>query len=236
MNCSDFELQLQLLAETRQVELPETATHHMASCAECRALWQDFRLLEAAIRSMERIEVPASIADSVFRELLPAPSHAGTVVQQVHRESDRAQGRSHWLIVIGAAASLLAAIGLGIVGHESPPHVARSSHTIESPRHVDVGPSVAEAIEDLKAEYQELAEETRATARDLAGVIPPHVITTVWATSPILSVEPNPAAQPNATDINSANAVSSIGRSFSDQIGQAFGFLRVAVPESVPRG
>ena len=95
---------------------------------------------------------------------------------------------------------------------------------------VQVSESVVAVLADLKAEYQELANETTATARDFAAVMPQSVAWPV-AVLPVRDARPaddaaNPVPQPSAD----------LGRSIGDQIGQAIGFLWESVPSRVPSG
>src|SRR6185436_15683270 len=96
---------------------------------------------------------------------------------------------------------------------------------------IEVASSVAAVLNDLHAGYQELAEETSATARELADALPATPSSPWVDLSPTNTTETNPD---NTRD--SPGAVSVISRSFGSQIGQAMDFLRVAVPDSVPRG
>ena len=95
---------------------------------------------------------------------------------------------------------------------------------------VGVSESVVAVLTDLKAEYQELANETTATARDFAAVMPQSVAwprTVLPVGEGLLANDGTEAApQPGAE----------LGRSIGDQIGQAIGFLWETVPNRVPSG
>jgi hypothetical protein len=132
------------------------------------------------------------------------------------------------------------ALGLGLISRNEPAEHSivldkgRQSSPLPDAPKIEVASSVAAVLDDLHAEYRVLAEETSTTARELADALPtPN--TAPWDTGFSAS------ASPANTDLENSRgtppgAVSLIGRSFGNQIGQAMDFLRLAVPDEVPRG
>jgi hypothetical protein len=93
-----------------------------------------------------------------------------------------------------------------------------------------VSESVVAVLADLKAEYQELANETSATARDLVSVMPVPIS---WG-SPM--TPSSGTTELDRSNDNDSSSTFELGRSIGDQIGQAVGFLWETVPSRDPAG
>ena len=237
MNCSEFEFELEQLVETRRHRLSDSGKQHIDECPACLGRWQDHRMIESALQAMPQVEPPAWMVDSVLRGLLRDDSRENPHPIVVE-PSPRSGRRGKW-IVVSAAACLFAVVGVGLLSQQGSRQLALDpsrEHLTEAAT-VEVATSVVAVINDLRAEYRDLAAETSASARDFAAVLPPGGAA-VWNSNERLRRESEQApAMTNAIDrASSTGAVSSIGRSFGDQIGQAMDFLWAAVPETVPRG
>ena len=238
MNCSEFEIQLQELVESRQNHLSEAGSQHVHGCAGCRHRWQDHRLIAAAIGALQPIKPPAWLSEAVMAELLD-DQKATVASSSPDFDARRSNRANHWVVVAAAAMCLVFAIGFGLTGKDVSQQIALTpAHQPNvEPGPVEVAPSVAAVFDDLRAEYHELAAETKATARDFAAALPPNVAS-VWKPDgrliPGSEGELNPS---NVADRTTASrSASNIGRSFSEQVGQAIDFLWIAAPNSVPRG
>ena len=232
MNCSEFETTLDELVDARGRQLPDAAVEHRQSCPACTQLWRDHCLLDAAVMLWRPVEVPVSLSGLVLRSL---PDER-PLLQSKRVEMDVAsRPQAHagrWAVAATAACLALAclfAVRNGDVGRDRPmahAPVAQSndSTTLANAAPVEVSESVVALLADLKAEYRGIADETTATARDLAAVLPQSV---AWPNSVLTNGdgdEPSPAL------------ASEIGRSIGDQIGQAIGFLWQSVPSGDPSG
>lgn len=229
MNCSEFNRELDRLVEVCGQTLPEPAATHAVDCAVCRQQWQDHRLIETALVAWRPVQCPPSLADSVLTEL-----RRERVVPVVHGSGNP----TRWLAVAVAAACLVVALGFGMASRPSgDSKIARDTGRPQAPvidsTPIEVASSVAAVLDDLHAEYQELAAETSATARGLADALP-ATPSAAWIDGGF-SATTSEANRDNTRE-GPPGAVSVIGRSFGSQIGQAMDFLRVAVPDAVPRG
>lgn len=261
MNCSDFEQELEQVVEARGRALSDRGAAHAIECADCGQRWSDARLIDAAIVAWRPVLCPPSLADSVVARLLGERMlHERTAASEVMPARASAEARreahSQWVVVALAAACLLVVLGFGMPTRQpssdrnvavapanhlpatSPVTSVQQVHERDS---VEVASSVAAVFNDLRAEYRGLAEETSATAQEFAIVLPgTHVV--AWADPRIFDASLKPVESPEttgATKVAAAapqGAVTVIGRSIGTQIGQAMDFLRVAVPESIPRG
>ena len=253
MNCSEFEAEVQRLVESRDSTLPDAAASHGQTCAACSRLWRDHRLVDAALVAWRPVEIPATLTESVMRRLADASGVNGPAgTDGVAVRVCSASAPSQWGALVAAAACLIVSVWFGLSArpinrtgdltrNNSPSvevGVIRRNASVLSPQpSLDVAESVVAVFDDLRGEYRELAEVTKATARDIAVVLPP--------TSPVSWMEDAASAgivrsttigAEGLGDASSPGAVSQIGRSIGDQIGQAIEFLRVAVPASVPQG
>lgn len=243
MNCSEFETELEQMVESRAATLTDFASSHLSQCAACHQRWNDYRLIESALLSWRQIPKMSSFADRLIQQLGEEQSTRRVPASMVPPKS-AATGNA-WIAVVAAAACLILTVGLGTglrsrTTQQSLTRVqnvdAHSSDVrpIESSQ-MGVASSVAAVLDDLRAEYQELAAETSATARDFAVALPPAPLST-WpdsqpkATTETTGVPEDTGVQP------SSGTVSALGRSIGTQISQAMDFLRVAVPDNVPRG
>lgn len=227
MNCSGFETALNELADSRGRQLPPEATEHCQSCRACTQLWQEHCLLNAAVRLWRSVEVPLSLADGVLQNLRgesPRSSLDRIELEVVSKPQARS-GR--WAVAATAACLAMAclfAVRSGNVGHDRPAALSKSSSTPTNAVPVEVSESVVALLADLKAEYRGIADETTATARDLASVLPQSM---TW---------PAPVLTNGDADESTSAPASEIGRSIGDQIGQAIGFLWQSVPSGEPSG
>lgn len=232
MNCSEFEITLDELVDARGRQLPDAAAEHRQSCPACAQLWRDHCLLDAAVVLWRPVEAPASLTDLVLRGLREVSPLSPPKRMEMDVAS-RPQPRSgRWAVAAVAACLALACLFTvrnGDVGRDRP--MARAlivpsngPATLANAAPVEVSESVVALLADLRAEYRGLADETSATARDLAAVLPQSV---AW---------PHPGLTGGSSDEPSSAPASEIGRSIGDQIGQAIGFLWQSVPGGEPSG
>lgn len=256
MNCSEFEAVLHEQVESRRSPLSEEAVAHRQSCPACESLWRDHCLLESAISAWRPVEVPASLSDRVLRSLAgpsaPLSDEMPTVLLESgsleHAVLPRRQlRRTNWAVAATVAcvamACWVAARHIdplqegGATVARTIPNASRSLtggqpsiSTGTEVSEVGVSESVVAVLTDLKAEYQELANETTATARDFAAVMPQSV---AWPRA-VLPVREGLLANDGTEAAPQPGA--ELGRSIGDQIGQAISFLWETVPNRVPSG
>ncbi len=256
MNCSKFEVVLNEQIDSRRSPLSEEAVTHRKSCPACESLWRDHCLLESAISAWRPVDVPASLSDRVLRSLTgpsaPLTDEMPTVLLESRSLepavlSRRQSRRTNWVV-----AATLACVAMtcwmatrridplredGATVALTTPN-ARRSVTGGQPSlgkraevsEVGVSDSVVAVLADLKAEYQELANETTATARDFAAVMPQSV---AWPRA-VLPVREEISEDHGTDAVPQPGA--DLSRSIGDQIGQAIGFLWDTVPSRVPSG
>lgn len=237
MNCSEFSAELQQLVENRSGCPPESLLTHIGQCSSCRQQWRDHLLVEAALQAWIPVTSVPSLVDGVLDRLVDSP------VPAVAGRSDRGH---RWSVVAMVAPCLFIVVGIGLNWDLKPglrPLASNSSlpqnpdtvpKTVEP---VGVASSVVAVLEDLRLEYDVIAEETRASARELAVAIPAPSVSP-WGELMLPESPPVNAVDRQRPDIASPSqgAVSMIGLSIGSQIGEAMDFLRVAVPDGVPRG
>lgn len=282
MNCSEFELELDRLIESRSATLAPAAQSHCAECADCQGRWREYRLIETAILAWLPVTCPPTLADAVLAELKSGgSSSAGVPSREESLEVDRltdgvvlsegvvvsspnpvkARRRlSTWGAVM-AAASLLLVLGIGLawrppvgertIASQSGHQRSRESRalmngsTVETRDSVEVSLSLAAVMQDLRSEYQGFAAETKATAQELASAMPSSPVP-AWMDVGLIDspgkvmdnkvMDKTNANEASQSGDSSPSAVTAIGRTFGSQITQAMDFLRITVPESVPRG
>ena len=234
MNCSAFEKELENLVETRVDSLPQSVVAHVGTCDACRALYRDHQLLSVAIGRWRLVETPSLMATTVLRQVL-SEQLSSPKFQAAHVSSRRG-----W-VSVAAAACMLAVLGIGVSlrsdsidrslaqkVYDRPAPIIEDS--LDAP--VEVASSMAAVFDDLRTEYQELAADTTATARELAVVIPTSPAIP-WGDMGMSNIAANLAVpdEPQAS-----GGVTAIGRSIGTQITQAMDFLWTTVPPEVPRG
>lgn len=243
MNCSEFELELEQVVERRATTLSDGASSHLSECTVCRQQWNDHQLIETALLSWRQTPRMPSMADRLIQQLGEEHSirrASGSVAPPKSTASGNA-----WIAVLAAAVCLVLTLGLGTGQRSGTSHqgLTRVQHgDVRSPdvrplepSQLGVASSVAAVLDDLRAEYQELAAETSATARDFAVSLPPAQLRPWPDSTPNATTEPTRG--PDEVGVQApAGTVSALGRSIGTQISQAMDFLRVAVPEGVPRG
>ena len=176
MNCSEFNLGLKELVETRGASSSESLLAHAVSCQVCRQQWCDHLLLEAALRAWHPISSP-SLVNGVLRNVFEDHERQQTGVGTL-------ESRRRWLVVAIAAACLLIALRVGMTSRfdsgdrnlalNKTGHSIRTSQpdagSVDEPP-VGVASSVAAVFEDLRSEYDEFAAETRATYAGLGSLV-----------------------------------------------------------------
>ncbi|MDB5345456.1 MAG: hypothetical protein JWP89_3833 [Schlesneria sp.] len=234
MNCSAFEKELEHLVETRGESLPESVAAHVGTCDACHALYRDHQLLNVAVVRWRPVETPPSLAASVLSQLLNEQLSPSTL-----QTSQVRSGRG-W-VPVAVAACMLAVLGIGVSlrsgsidrslarkEHDRPAPIIE--HALDAP--AEVASSMAAVFDDLRTEYQGLAADTTATARELAVVIPTSPAIP-WGDMRMSNIASNLAVP---DEQQTSGGVTAIGRSIGTQITQAMDFLWTTVPPEVPRG
>ncbi len=240
MNCSEFSEELQQLVESRGNAPSESAVAHARECRSCHQQWRDHLLLSAALRAWAPVADSPSLVDGVLARL------STTVSDPVAKSGPDSR---RWPAVATVAVCLITLIAIGISRRPEDRNQARieRSHPAQlgpippsadpgTNESVGVASSMVAVFEDLRTEYREIAEETRASAREFAVTIPSPSVSP-WTEFVLPEVPETPVRtvqQP--VDTTPQGAVSVISRSIGSQIGEAMDFLWVAVPDGVPKG
>jgi hypothetical protein len=254
MNCSEFDVELDQLVESRTGSLTDCAVAHAESCDTCRRRWLDHRLIDAALVAWRPVQSPSTLKESILAELAAEQTwmdgNRPVGSDGIPAKVSRVEARMRWMAVSVAAACLLMVLGLGVATRpgsvdrrlslRNGGDPVRLTHLpVPTSDAIEVASSMEEVLNDLRTGYQELAAETTATAREFAVTIPAAPVVS-WGEAGLpnvglKAVDPNGPPSGNA-DAAARGAVTEIGRSIGTQIGQAMDFLWVAVPESLPRG
>jgi hypothetical protein len=135
MNCSEFETQLDGQLTASHLGESRDLAEHAAHCADCRALWERYRLLAESIVAWRDQTPEADLAAAVVSSpeflvdgRVPVPARTTVVEASVagpvvtHQAPTAARGRrASWLpAVAGLAALVFLAITIEMVRHHQP--------------------------------------------------------------------------------------------------------------------
>ncbi len=223
MNCTDFELAAQQLLDERREILPAELSDHVENCPACRTFWQGQLMLLSAARSWPRIASSSVQMQSVLTALAkPAgadPQPLSLATPLVSRGSARA--------ALSTAAALMMIAAMMIQQSSSPeprrsePVVARKDSPV-LPEDAGVSQVLTGLWEGVHREYEELTQETTRVFDSLSEL--PESSSLLPS---LPAADPSPAPPP-ASWLRLARPV-------SDRVGQAFDFLRDAVPGETPQ-
>ena len=225
MNCSELEDAIDQCVETHQ-SLSVSAQSHIADCAECRAVWERFQILDTAIVAWRPVKQSAGLVDAVLAEL--AAPVVVTVKATVPSDKRRAV-RSSTAALFSVAVCLCIAILVFVQKPVIVDGLARTNHsttieTVTNDLPLSVSQTLTSVLSDLRSEYRELANETTSAARELVSSIPHSV--SVSLTTDSIDTDPLPTSE----DV--ARAWKPFGRG----VEHALGFIWNAVPSEIPSG
>src|SRR5688572_11844230 len=114
-NCGQFETLLEQAVEQRQPLAPELRDH-AASCVTCRALWDEFQILEESIPSWSASAPSVNLVDSVMNALAAERTGAKStdgitpLVALTVADSSSEKRPRHRRFLFAAAATTVAAL------------------------------------------------------------------------------------------------------------------------------
>jgi hypothetical protein len=247
MNCSEFETQLDGQLTASHLGESRDLAEHAAHCAECRALWERYRLLAESIVAWRDQTPEADLAAAVVSSpefmvdgRVPVPARttvaeasvAGPVV--THQAPTAARGRrGSWLpATAGIAALVFLAITIEMVRPRQP-----AALPVAHDQSVRANPPVSQLRSDLASVPVPAATDDQHRAMTpVAADLTPYSSLAQMATSALgqatVRILPSAAAlQPPASNPESTNAegwidglqdqLKPVGRS----LGNAFDFL-----------
>lgn len=223
MNCTDFELAAQQLLDERREILPPELSDHAAHCPACRTFWHEQLTLLSAARSWTRIAASLEQMQSILT-VLAKP--AGVASQPLSHATPLVSRGGAWAALSTAAALMLLA---AMMIRQSPSPEPRSSEPVVARPELPVPEEdavVSQALAGLwqgvHREYEELTQETTRVFDSLSEL--PESSSLLPS---LPAADPSPM-QPPASWLRLARPV-------SDRVGQAFDFLRDAVPRETPQ-
>lgn len=229
MNCTDFELETQRWLDERGDALPAAMRDHAARCPACLEFWQAQQTLLAATRSWTRITAPASLAQSVLTALAQSESVDSRRTQPlaISTSPQRVSRGSAWAALCATAALMLLAVMMIRLSPPTEPTVSGDSVARISPagkpEDALVSQTLAGLWQGVHTEYREFSQETTRVLDGL-GELPESA-----ALLPSLPAQEfTPSEKPSPSWLRLARPV-------SDRVGQAFDFLRDAVPGETPQ-
>jgi hypothetical protein len=259
MNCSDFERDVQALLDDRRTDLPPRLRGHAADCADCRTLWEGLLVMLAAVRFQKAAAPPSTLVSSILAELArdgrpvvsaspdlsvpPSPPEPLAPAQlneckpvrlsgqdrcRTPAPGQHVQGQAWWTLWSTAAVLLLAAIALRGIPNVEPNslQVAGIPQTppVDSPPAAEPAPitqSLAGLWQGMRVEYRDLSHEAVRLLDNLAEF--PEADAPADATAPAASLRPEPSSWWR------------VHHPVSERVGQAFDFLKDALPERTPQ-
>lgn len=237
MNCTDFELAVQVLLDDRQSTLSPELREHAARCAACQKVWQEQLSLLQLVAPLARVEPPAGIVEAVLqalrheavaRPVLVRADLASTAVSS----ASSSPARGAWVAVLSAAALVLLTVSLSQLTppERAAPVIARSlPSTLPISPDVPSGfptdaPPVSERLvgilSGVRSEYQELSQTT----------------TNAWGQFSELSRAADhltgfaPETPADAAPAGESASWIRLDRPVSERAAQAFDFLWDAIP------
>jgi hypothetical protein len=210
MNCTDFEREQIEWVAARDRKLSDAARAHLATCADCRRLWQADWALDGMIVTWRK-SLPATMVGgrvlAVLRQDRPSP--AGPVA--------RPMSGVPWALV--AAVGVLLCLGLTLWRDSGSDRRTVARHDPEAP--LPITDSVVSLWDGVQMRSQQAAEETVRRLDDFPQVALQETI--------------SPSALPTTTEATELTTSARPWLEWSEplgrQVGQAFRFLGDALPD-----
>lgn len=239
LTCSEFDgLLFEQTSEPHDAD--ERLREHAASCSRCAAVWKDERALDAAIAAWKTGVPEADLTERVLarwrdeREAVPS-SQPQTGPR---RERSPARGNQHFaLLALASAAALVLAFSL--VSQDplrSTPDFATAHPEVKtgsgaatnrqpSPRQDADELPVAELVAGIQTRYS-------GAARRMTGIVDKWKFE--WPAVAEVDVDllpqGKPATAPKPGPRHTGNRFEATLKPIGRDVGQAFGFLRDAIP------
>ena len=189
MNCSEFQSQLDHCLEKRRSPDHSVLSQHVAACADCQSLWDDWLLLERAIvewnDSREPVDVDLTdrvIAAARREGLVSSNSVSVAGARAIQSKAGTPHRRGVWPLVVTMALVLLAML---IVFRDGPDQVVDvpqdpPTGVVVIPDHVpipnvavpEVQPDLDHLIADARSAWESLRHRAAEQARDLRVFVP----------------------------------------------------------------
>ncbi len=204
MNCIEFENALADSVDGRQwAESPELAgqREHALICVECRVLWDEFWLLEAAIADWKPRTIEVDLTDRVLAAMSSSraavASAPATTLTILSREAQSDPRRSAWPLVTTIALVLLAVVAVlrdrpasqDVV--ETVP-VPRDQLAVAQP--IESVADLSDLVSDARIAWRGLADSTVRRAHEWQVFVPSlRAAAEMEAGSPMESDDPDEA-------------------------------------------
>ncbi len=189
MNCNEFQSELDRCLEERRSPQYSVLSEHVAACAECQGLWDDWQLLERAIGEWNGNREPVDV--DLTDRVIAAARHEGLVSGKAAPVSDTrviqptagaSRHRGVWPLVVMVALVLLAVL---IVFRDGPDQVADvpqdpPTQIVVIPDQMpipnvpvrEVEPDLEHLIADARLAWESLRHRAAEQASDLRVFVP----------------------------------------------------------------
>lgn len=216
MNCTDFELAVQNQLDARRIELSAELQAHHDECADCRSFYAAQLALVSVTKAWQSAAAPPEVAAAVLSELFAVPTERSPATA--------AKSRSRGLFAAACSAAVIVIISVALL--RTPPTAQQAVTQQESsPASVGtpiVSDTLAGLLHGMNADYAALPAQTQRALENISEL--PE-------SAPFLPEfsEANPPKLERPVEWRRWD------RPVSDRVGQAFGFLWDALPQTSER-
>lgn len=217
MNCTDFEQAVQQELDARRTELSADLQSHHDTCADCRLFYAAQLAFVSVTKMWQSTTVaPPEIIEAVLTQAAAAPSKSQVTVATKSGSPGR-----FWGAIFSAAAMVMIAVTL----LQAPPPAQQPVAQREAPSPVESGvvsDTLTGLLHGMSADYVALPTETQRALQNFSEL--PD-------SAPLLQEfsGPEPLKMERPVEWQRWD------RPVSDRVGQAFGFLWEALPQTSER-
>ena len=181
MNCIEFRNALEDSVDCRQLADSAGQCEHAQNCVECRGLWDEFLLLEAAIADWKPRTINVDLTDrvlaamSITRDVVPSESTTATTLTILSREAQSEPRRSAWPLVTTIALVLLAVVVVlrdRLAEHEVVKTVPIPRDQLAVAQPSETVADLSDLVSDAQTAWRGLADSTVRRARELKVFVP----------------------------------------------------------------
>ena len=206
MNCSEFRNALEDSVDGRQLAESLSPCEHAQTCVECRGLWDEFLLLEAAIADWKPRTINADLTDRVLATMASTQEVVvpATTLTILSREAGSNPRRSAWPLVTTIALVLVAVVVVlrdrsaereVVTTNPDPGRQLAVAQPIESVA------DLSDLLSDAQSAWRGLADSTVRRAREMQVFVPSiRAAAEMEAGSPTETDEPSKTGEPSTTD------------------------------------
>lgn len=176
MNCTDFQQQLDAAVDQRELVESEAVREHLANCLHCRAAWDEFLLLEAAIAAWRGQSLSVDLTERVMADWRSdrreSPKSSEDVAVTVVRVANQPSGMKWWPMLVPIVAALSLAVMVLINRDRGSELVAVKSEQPTVIAKAEEFADLSDLVEDAKSAWLGLARTTAARTQGLSVFIP----------------------------------------------------------------